>query len=62
MQAVMVIVLEASDSRELIQQWNSRKGKHVHVGHFLSPMGFWLLLESEFLRSSPVSGLMGGVV
>lgn len=34
-EAGIVIVLEASDSGELTQKWNSRKAKHVHVDHFL---------------------------
>lgn len=35
-EAGIVIVLEASDSGELTQKWNSRKAKHVHADHLLS--------------------------
>lgn len=46
----------------VVELEEGRMGGHVHVGHFVSLVGFWLPLEYEFLRSSPLSGLMGGVV
>ncbi|GAA6073908.1 uncharacterized [Tachysurus ichikawai] len=45
----------------VVELEEGRMGGHVHVGHFVSLVGFWLPLEYEFLRSSPLSGLMGGV-